>query len=81
MTTNCLQEPQELYRENIFTTGPVGWPGVTHVPAGDFTAVIEQAQQMPGFAIDEEKSSVMVGFARNSVMGVADQIIAGCAKR
>lgn len=76
MTTNCLQEPQDLYRANIFTTGPVGWPGVAHVPSGDFRAVIDKALEMPGFESDEEKGSVMVGFARNTVMGVADQLIA-----
>lgn len=76
MTTNCLQEPQELYRDNIFTTGPVGWPGVNHAANGNFAAVIDKAEAMPGFSSDEEQGSVMVGFARNSVMGVADQIIA-----
>jgi len=25
MTTNCIQKPQDLYRENIFTSGPVQW--------------------------------------------------------
>lgn len=27
MTTNCLQEPKEIYRNNIFTTGMVDGPG------------------------------------------------------
>jgi len=30
---------------------------------------------MPGFADDTEKGSVLVGFARNTVMGVADKVI------
>ncbi|CFX48257.1 Hydroxylamine reductase [Syntrophomonas zehnderi OL-4] len=76
MTTNCIQEPQENYRDNIFTAGPVGWPGIKHAPHGDFAEVIAKAKAMPGFSNDEDKGSVMVGFARNSVMGVADQIIA-----
>ena len=31
MTTNCIQKPKESYKANIFTTGLVGWPGVTHI--------------------------------------------------
>ncbi len=75
MTTNCIQEPQDTYRENIFTTGPVGWPSVRYVQNGDFAAVIAKAQEMPGFSSDEDLGSVMVGFAHNAVMSVADQII------
>ncbi|HBV97110.1 MAG: hydroxylamine reductase [Peptococcaceae bacterium BICA1-7] len=76
MTTNCIQDPQ-AYLDNIFTTGLVGWPGVRHVKNGDFGPVIEKALAMPGFAGDEEGDSVMVGFARNAVLGVADKVIAG----
>ncbi|WP_025322465.1 hydroxylamine reductase [Deferrisoma camini] len=75
MTTNCLQEPKEEYKGNIFTTGLVGWPGVTHVKNGDFGPVIEKALELPGFAEDEDKGTVMVGFARNAVLGVADKVI------
>ncbi len=75
MTTNCVQEPQEIYRDNIFTTGPVGWPGISHLAHGDWAELIAKSQAMPGFSGDTEQGSVMVGFARNSVMGVAGQII------
>lgn len=77
MTTNCIQEPQATYLDNIFTTGLVGWPGARHVRNGDFGPVIEKALAMPGFASDEDKGSVMVGFARNAVLGVADKVIEG----
>ncbi len=77
MTTNCIQEPKSSYLENIFTTGPVGWPGAKYVPNGDFAPVIEKALSMPGFTEDEDKGTVMVGFARNAVLGVADKVIAG----
>jgi len=75
MTTNCIQKPVESYKGNIFTTGLVGWPGVTHVDK-DFSKVIEKALAMPGFAADEDKGSVLTGFARNAVLGVADKVIA-----
>jgi hydroxylamine reductase len=75
MTTNCIQKPTENYRENIFTTGLVGFPRVHHIKDKDFTQVIEKALEMPGFPENEEKGSVMVGFARNAVMGVAGSVI------
>ncbi|RJX22547.1 MAG: hydroxylamine reductase [Desulforudis sp.] len=77
MTTNCIQEPQASYFGNIFSTSVVGWPGVRHLEHGDFAPVIEKALKMPGFTTDEDKGSVMVGFARNAVLGVADKVIAG----
>lgn len=75
MTTNCIQRPRDSYSTNIFTTGLVGWPGVTHVVDGDFTPVINKALELPGFPADTEGKSVMVGFARNAVLSVADKVI------
>ncbi len=77
MTTNCIQKPVESYKGNIYTTGLVGWPGVTHVINGDFAAVIEKAKELPGFAADTDKGAVLCGFARNAVLGVADKVIEG----
>ena len=76
MTTNCIQKPRDSYKDRIFTTGLVGWPGVRHIGDKDFTPVIEKALELPGFTEDREGKQVMVGFARNAVLGVADQIIA-----
>ena len=75
MTTNCIQKPKEEYKANIYTTGLVGWPGVTHLVEKDFTPIIEKALAMPGFAEDTQGKSVMVGFGHNAVMGVADKVI------
>jgi hydroxylamine reductase len=75
MTTNCLQKPRDSYKDNIFTTGLVGWPGVTHIAEKNFAPVIEKALEMPGFTEDTQGKSIMVGFARNTVMGVADKVI------
>jgi hydroxylamine reductase len=75
MTTNCIQRPQESYKGNIFTTGLVGWPGVVHIADKDFTPVIEKALALPGFEKDVNGRSVMCGFGRNAVMGVAGQVI------
>jgi hydroxylamine reductase len=75
MTTNCIQKPKESYTDNIFTTGLVGWPGVTHIPDKNFAPVIERALELPGYAEDTSGKSVMVGFGRNAVMGVAGKVI------
>jgi hydroxylamine reductase len=75
MTTNCLQRPQESYRENIFTSGPVGWPNVTHISGEDFTPVVQKALEMPGFSLDKDGKHVMVGFSRNTVLSVADKVV------
>lgn len=75
MTTNCLQKPLESYKDNIFTCGLVGWPGIKHISGGDFTPAIERALDLPGFTEDAEGKTVITGFARNAVMGVADKVI------
>ena len=76
MTTNCIQQPQESYKENIFTTGMVGWPGVTHIGGGkDFTPVIEKALETPGFGEDLDAGYVTVGFGHATVTGVAAKVV------
>ncbi len=76
MTTNCIQRPVESYLGNIFTTGPVGYPGVPHISGKDFSPVIRKALEMPGFQEDSEGKTVLVGFGRNAVLSVADKVIA-----
>lgn len=75
MTTNCIQKPLDSYGANIFTTGLVGWPGVAHIADKDFTPAIKRALAMPGFTEEIPGKTVMVGFARNAVMGVAGAVI------
>ena len=75
MTTNCIQKPKDVYMDNIFTTGLVGWPGVRHIADKNFKPVIDKALEMPGFPEDQEGKSVMVGFGHNAVLGVADKVI------
>ncbi len=80
MTTNCIQKPAENYKGNIFTSGPVGWPGVTHIAGEDFSPVINKALALPGFTEDTEGKTVMVGFARNAVLSVAGAVIEAVKK-
>jgi hydroxylamine reductase len=76
MTTNCLQRPADAYKDRIFTTGLVAWPGVQHIGAEkDFTPVIEAALAAPGFEEDAEEKTITIGFGRNAVMNVADKVV------
>jgi len=75
MTTNCIQKPKESYKDNIFTTGLVGWPGVTHIANKDFTPVIEKALSLPGFTEDTNSRYVMCGFGHNAVLSIADKVV------
>jgi len=84
-TTNCIMPPRESYAGNIFTTAVVGYPGLKHIPdkdgEKDFTPVIEKAFELGGWDEDKQFTGInggtelMTGFARNTVMGVADKVI------
>ncbi len=79
MTTNCIQKPRETYRDRIFTTGLVAWPGVAHIAAvngkKDFTPVIHKAIAMGGYKEDVPGKNILVGFGHHAVLGVADKVI------
>jgi hydroxylamine reductase len=75
MTTNCIQRPKIEYKDNLFTSGMVGWPGIPHVSDLNFKPVIDKALSMPGFQEDKNGKDVTVGFARNAVLGVADKVV------
>lgn len=75
MTTNCIQKPRESYKDRIFTTSLVAWPGVTHVEGPDFTRVIEAALAADGFPQDGPERTITVGFGHSAVLGVADKVV------
>lgn len=84
-TTNCLVPPRSSYADRIFTTDAVGYPGLKHIEGvngvKDFTPVINMALELGGWAEDRKLtginggSEVMTGFARGTVLGVADKVI------
>jgi hydroxylamine reductase len=74
-TTNCIQQPQDSYRDRTFTTGLVAWPGVAHVANRDFAPVIQKALALAGFQPTEDLS-LLTGFGHNAVLGVADKVVA-----
>ena len=75
MTTNCIQRPRDSYMSRIFTAGLVGWPGVRHISDRNFAPVIKAALEAQGFAKDEAKKEILVGFGHNAVLGVADKVV------
>lgn len=78
MTSNCIIEPRPAYRQRIFTTGPVGWPGVRHLTHDDLGPLLAAAEALPGFtAADEpgQPTTITVGFAREAVLGVAGTVL------
>ena len=81
-TTNCLMPPKASYSDRVFTTALVSYSGMTHIGEDkDFTPVIEKALELGGYAEDKAftglngGSTVMTGFARGTVLGVADKVI------
>ncbi len=76
MTTNCIQKPADSYKDRIFTSGLVAWPGVRHIgPDRDFTPVIEAALAAPGFGADMPEKTILVGFGHQAVLGAAEKVI------
>lgn len=79
MTTNCIQKPLDSYKPNIFTTGLVAWPGVTHIHKDEtgkknFEQVIETAIALKGFE-EEHGKEITVGFAHNTVLSIANKVV------
>lgn len=76
MTSNCLINPEiKSYADRLFTVGPVGWAGIPHIKDHDYSAVIACALNQTGFAEDAPEQRIAAGFARNTVMGVADTLL------
>ena len=81
MTTNCIVPVADAYRDRIFTTGVVGYPGVPHIAdrrdgrPKDFSSVIARAKRCaPPFEIDS--GEIVGGFAQNQLIALKDEIVA-----
>jgi len=80
MTTNCIIPPRDSYKDRLFTTGTVGYPGMVHVPdrkkgqSKDFSQIIEMAKKCPP-PVEIEKGEIIGGFAHNQVIELADKVI------
>jgi hydroxylamine reductase len=90
-TTNCLMPVRDSYKDRVFTTGVVAYPGIPFIPVNetggnkngnkDFTSVIAKALELGGYAEDRSLSginggkTVTTGFARETVLGVAGTVV------
>ena len=81
-TTNCLMPPKKSYADRVFTTEVVSYPEIVHIgDSKDFSPVIEKALELGGYPEDTEFTGinggkkVMTGFAHNTVLSVAGDVI------
>ena len=81
MTTNCLTPPKDSYKDRVYTTDVVGYPGLSHIEdrdnfsdAKDFSEIIEHAKKCDSPEKLEE-GTIPGGFAHNSVLSIADKVI------
>eukprot|EP00123_Amoebidium_parasiticum_P015376 comp22937_c0_seq1/m.36346 comp22937_c0_seq1/g.36346 ORF comp22937_c0_seq1/g.36346 comp22937_c0_seq1/m.36346 type:complete len:607 (-) comp22937_c0_seq1:400-2220(-) len=77
MTTNCLVEPRQTYKDRIYTTGPTGFAGVKHLGNKDFDTAVDHALKLDGYAeTAKDEKPLTTGFGHRTVMSVADKVIA-----
>lgn len=84
LTTNCLVPPRASYRDRVYTTGAVGFPGCRHIEGDsgekkDFSAVIEQARHCEP-PRELERGTITGGFAHSQVLALADKIVEAVKK-
>ncbi len=74
VTTNCVMNPKDSYKDRMFTRGVAGVAGVKHITDRDFSAVIEKALSLPPLA-DNPQGTLSTGFHYSAVLGLADKVI------
>jgi hydroxylamine reductase len=81
-TTNCIMPVRDSYRDRVFTTEVVSYPGLTHIGEDkDFTPVIEKALELGGYPEDKQfygingGKTVTTGFGHKTVLSVADKVV------
>ena len=79
LTTNCLVPPKASYKDRIYTTGAVGFPGCKHIEGGageqkDFSEIIEHAKRCEA-PTEIETGEIVGGFAHNQVLALADKVV------
>ena len=80
MTTNCIVQPKESYKDRLFTSGQAGYPDCPHIPdrepggQKDFSAIIAIAKESAEPKLLDEKT-ITTGFARQSVLAHAETVI------
>lgn len=79
MTTNCLVPPKDSYKDRVYTTSIVGYPGLKHIPGKtgkekDFSVIIEHAKSCdPPQQIESGK--LIIGLAHKTVIDMAGDVL------
>lgn len=81
-TTNCLMPPRDSYKDRVFTTAVVSFPGISHIDEEkDFSPIIQKAIALGGYSEEQKRtginggSTVTTGFSHGTVLSVADQVV------
>ena len=81
-TTNCIMPVKDSYRDRIFTTEVVAYPGMVHIGDDkDFTPVIEKALKLGGYTQDMVMAGInggtqlTTGFGHGTVLSVAGKVV------
>lgn len=81
-TTNCIMPVRDSYKDRVFTTSVVAYPGMTHIgPDKDFTPLIEKALALGGYPEERKMTGInggdtlTTGFGHGTVLSVADKVV------
>ena len=83
LTSNCLIEPRKAYKNRLYTSAVVGWPGCKHLSdINDVSEIVVHALKLPGVDAADIQSQgktlypdVTVGFGHATVLGIADKVL------
>ncbi len=83
-TTNCLMPVKPSYRDRVFTTSVVAYPGMVHIGDGkDFSPVIKKALELGGYDRDVAMTGInggttlTTGFGHEAILASAGAVIEG----
>jgi hydroxylamine reductase len=79
LTTNCLVPPSDSYKDRVYTTGAVGFPGCKHIDGEigetkDFSEIIAHAKKCAA-PKEIETGEIVGGFAHAQVFALADKVV------
>lgn len=79
LTTNCLVPPKDSYKDRLYTTGAVAYPGCRQITGEigeekDFTELIAHAKCCAP-PKELEKGQITGGFGLNQVLELADTVV------
>jgi hydroxylamine reductase len=75
MTSNCIQIPEDSYKDRLYARSIVGVPNAKHLEGRDFGPVIDKALSLPGFPADVPGKTVKTGFMRDALIDDAERLI------